>query len=254
MKFKSIQFSVAALAGAIVLSVVVALVLYALFSGARTQALVEQRTTAQFEQAIEQRLTAIARAQASDIQRELEAPLNTAAGLATTNAVIGMKDAKGEPQLKISREQLLNVLHETVARNPKILGAYIGWEPNALDHNDAAYAEAPINGVDPKNGRFMPWWYRKPDGSLNLEKLASLEDQKILSTGIRSSEYYLCSRETRKPCVIDPAPYKVGDKMVMLSSFIEPIMLDGQFQGIVGADLSVNFIQDMLENADKNAL
>ncbi len=37
MKFKSIQFSVAALAGAIVLSVVAALVLYALFSGARTQ-------------------------------------------------------------------------------------------------------------------------------------------------------------------------------------------------------------------------
>lgn len=39
MKFKSIQFSVAALAGASVLAVVVALVLYALFSGARTQAL-----------------------------------------------------------------------------------------------------------------------------------------------------------------------------------------------------------------------
>jgi len=144
MKFKSIQFSVAALAGAIVLSVVAALVLYALFSGARTQALVEQRTTAQFEQAIEQRLSAIARTQASDIQRELEAPLNTAAGLATTNAVIGMKDAKGEPLLKISREQLLNVLHETVVRNPKILGAYIGWERNALDQNDAAYAEAPV--------------------------------------------------------------------------------------------------------------
>ena len=251
MKFKSIQFSVAALAGAIVLSVVAALVLYALFSGARTQALVEQRTTAQFEQAIEQRLSAIARTQASEIQRELEAPLQTAAGLATTNAVLGMKDTKGEPLLKISREHLLNVLRETVARNPKILGAYIGWEHNALDHNDAAYAEAPIAGVDPKDGRFMPWWYRKPDGTLNLEKLESLEDQKLLSTGIRSSEYYLCSRETRKPCVIDPAPYKVGGKMVMLSSFIEPILLDGQFQGIVGADLSVNFIQDMLESADK---
>lgn len=33
MKFKSIQFSVAALAGAIVLSIVAALVLYAVYSG-----------------------------------------------------------------------------------------------------------------------------------------------------------------------------------------------------------------------------
>lgn len=57
MKFKSIQFSVAALAGAIVLSVVAALVLYALFSGARTQDMVQERTQAQFEQVIEQRLT-----------------------------------------------------------------------------------------------------------------------------------------------------------------------------------------------------
>ncbi|WP_223471496.1 MULTISPECIES: hypothetical protein [unclassified Pseudomonas] len=36
----------------------------------------------------------------------------------------------------------------------------------------------------------------------------------------------------------------------MLASFIEPIMIDGKFQGIVGADLSVNFIQDMLVAAD----
>ena len=40
--------------------------------------------------------------------------------------------------------------------------------------------------------------------------------------------------------------------MVMLASFIEPIMVDGTFQGIVGADLSVNFIQDMLTRADQN--
>ena len=42
MKLKSIQFSVAALAGASVLSVVVVLVLYALFAGARTQELVQK--------------------------------------------------------------------------------------------------------------------------------------------------------------------------------------------------------------------
>lgn len=54
-----------------------------------------------------------------------------------------------------------------------------------------------------------------------------------------------------KACVIDPAPYKVGDKMVMLASFVEPILIDGQFQGIAGADLSVNFIQELLNSADR---
>jgi len=250
MKFKSIQFSVAALAGAIVLTVVAVLVLYAVFASARTQEMVQQSTQAQFEQIIEQRLTSLAQTQATQIQRELEAPLVTAKGLATANALLAMKDAKGEPALQIGREQLINLLRESVVRNPKILGAYIGWEPNAIDHNDAAYVNSPIIGMG-ADGRFIPWWYRNADGSLGLDKLADVADQKMLSTGVRASEYYLCSKENQKPCAIDPAPYKVGDVMVMLASFIEPIMVDGKFQGIVGADLSVNFIQDMLTSADQ---
>lgn len=251
MKFKSIQFSVAALAGAIVLSVVAALVLYALFSGARTQEMVQQRTQAQFEQVIEQRLTSLAQTQVSQIQRELEAPLLIAGGLVRVNALLGTAGADGQPRLSITREQLISLIKENVEKNPKILGTYIGWEKNALDHNDAAYIGSAVVGIDPANGRFLPWWFRNTDGTLGVDKLADVDDQKTLSTGVRASEYYLCSKETKKPCVIDPAPYKVGDKIVMLASFIEPIMVNGAFQGIVGADLSVNFIQDMLLAANQ---
>ncbi|MCS3840655.1 methyl-accepting chemotaxis protein [Pseudomonas sp. JAI111] len=251
MKFKSIQFSVAALAGAIVLSVVAALVLYALFSGARTQDMVQERTQAQFEQVIEQRLTSLAQTQVSQIQRELEAPLLIAGGLVRVNTLIGTPGADGQPQLSLSREQLISLIKENVAKNPKILGTYVGWEKNALDHNDAAYVDTKVVGIDASNGRFLPWWFRNEDGSLGLDKLVDVDDQKTLSTGVRASEYYLCSKETKKPCVIDPAPYKVGDKIVMLASFIEPIMLNGAFQGIVGADLSVNFIQEMLLGANQ---
>ncbi len=246
MKFKSIQFSVAALAGAIVLSVVAALVLYALFAGARTQDMVQARTQAQFEQVIEQRLSTLAQNQASQIQRELEAPLLIASGLVRVNALMGNPGSQGSPQLSLSREQLIGLIKENVAQNPKILGAYVGWEKNAIDQNDAAYVGSQVVGIDAANGRFLPWWFRNEDGSLGLDKLADVNDQKLLSTGVRASEYYLCSKESKKPCVIDPAPYKVGDKVVMLASFIQPIMLNGTFQGIVGADLSVNFIQDML--------
>ncbi|NWA06387.1 methyl-accepting chemotaxis protein [Pseudomonas gingeri] len=250
MKFKSIQFSVAALAGAIVLSVVAALVVYALLAGAKTQDMVQQRTQEQFEQVIEQRLNALARTQVSQIQRELEAPLLIAGGLVRVNALIGTNDADGKPVLSVSREQLINLIKENVQQNPKVLGAYIGWEKNALDHNDAAYLDNTKAGAA-KDGRFLPWWFRNDDGSLGFSTLVDVDDQKLLSTGVRASEYYLCSKETHKTCVIDPAPYKVGDKMVMLASFIEPIMLNGAFQGIVGADLSVNFIQDMLVAANQ---
>ena len=250
MKFKSIQFSVAALAGAIVLSIVAALVLYAVFSGARTQDLVEKRTQEQFGTIIEQRLTALAQTQASQILRRLEAPLLVARGIATTNAQLGMKDAASNPALKVDRSQLISLLKQSLVDNPLLLGTYVAWEPNAVDHDDASYIGTAVEGIDPANGRFQPWWYRNTDGSFGLEKLVDLNNDTLLSTGVRASEYYLCSKESKRACAIDPAPYKVGDKMVMLASFIQPIMIDGKFQGIVGADLSVNFIQDLLKAAD----
>ncbi|MDZ4020111.1 methyl-accepting chemotaxis protein [Pseudomonas sichuanensis] len=251
MKFKSIQFSVAALAGAIVLSIVAALVLYAVYSGQRTQALVEQRTQKQFESVIEQRLAALARTQVSEIQRGLEAPLAIARSLATSNAMLGMQAADGSPLMRVDREHLINQLKRTVEVNPTVLGAYLGWEPNALDHDDARYVGSKLTGIDSANGRFLPWWFRNGDGSLGQDQLADVNDRTVLATGVRASEYYLCPKESKKACVIDPAPYKVGDKMVMLASFVEPIMVNGQFQGMAGADLSVNFIQDLLNAADR---
>ncbi|UTW06896.1 HAMP domain-containing protein [Pseudomonas benzenivorans] len=250
MKFRSIQFSVAALAGASVLAVVVALVLYALFAGARTQELVQRRTQAQLEQVIEQRLTALANAQVLQIQRELELPLQVTADLARVNALVGMQAADGGRLLSLSREELFNLVRETTAQNPKLLGSYLGWEPNAFDGNDQFYLGDKAGGND-GTGRFTPWWFRNADGSLGLDVIGFMESDKLLPTGVREGEYYLCPKERKRPCAIDPAPYDVGGKMVMLASFTTPILVDGQFRGIAGADLSVNFIQDLLLAADQ---
>ncbi|WP_296221784.1 methyl-accepting chemotaxis protein [Pseudomonas sp. UBA2684] len=250
MKLKSIQFSVAALAGASVLAVVAALVLYALFASSRSEALVQERTQRLLEQVIEQRLTALAQAQVLHIQRELDMPLQVTADLARLNALLGMQDASGSPLLATSREELNNLVRETTAQNPKLLGSYIGWEPNAFDGNDDIYAGPNDNGYD-GTGRFIPWWFRNPDGSLGLDSLGTLESETPLPTGVREGEYYLCPKERKRPCVIDPAPYEVGGKTVMLASFTSPILVDGEFRGIAGADLAVNFIQDLLLNADR---
>ena len=250
MKFKSVQTSVAALTGAIILVVVAALVLYALFAGHRSQALVQERTQTLLERFVEQRLAALVQVQTLKIQRELELPLQITADLARLNALLGMQDANGAPLLATSREELSSLLRETTAQNPKLLGTYIGWEPNAFDANDDIYAGPKDNGYD-GSGRFLTWWFRNPDGSLGLDALGTMESEKLLPTGVREGEYYLCPKERKRPCVIDPAPYDVGGKMVMLASFTSPILVNGEFRGIAGADLAVNFIQDLLLSADR---
>jgi len=250
MRLKSIQFSVALLAGASVLAVVAALVLYSLFAGARTQDMVKTSTQSLLEEMIHQRLTTLAQAQVSQILRELEYPLVIAAGVAQTNALVGETDSSGAPAVSLSREELLNLLHDALQKNPKLVDAYIGWEPGAFDGNDAAYAGQTAKGAS-DIGRFIPWWYRKEDGSLTLDTLGpDIESSKLLPTGVRAGEYYLCPRETKRTCLIDPAPYEMGGKMVMLASFNVPILAKGEFKGIVGADLTVDFIQELLKTED----
>ncbi len=250
MKFRSIQFSIAALAGASVLAVVAALVLYALFSGARSQDLVQQRTQALLEQVIKERLVALAGSQVSQIQRELELPLGIAKNMANLNGLLGETDEAGNPRLSISREQLNNLVRQTTERNPKLNGSYIGWEPGAIDGMDASYAGQKGNGYD-GSGRFLPWWFRNADGSLGQDAIGFMESKKLLDTGVREGEYYLCPKERQKPCAIDPAPYDVGGKVLILSSFTAPILVNGEFRGISGADFSLNFIQDLLGKADQ---
>lgn len=248
MRFKSIQFSVAAFAGTSILAVVAALVLYANFDGSRTQDLVHQRTESLMHQAINQHLQAMASAQVGQLQRQFEYPMIVAKSLATLNSRLG-QTAEDGTQLGMSRKELASLAGEYLKDNPKLLDLYIGWEANAFDNNDAVYAGNKVAGYD-ATGRFMPWWYRD-GGKLKLEPLTVeiMESQERQPTGVRTGEYYLCPRETGKPCVIDPASYDYGGKQVLVASFNAPIMVDGQFHGIVGNDLALDFIQDMLGQA-----
>ena len=72
--FRSIQTAFAALAGASILAVIGALLVYVLVSGARTQDMVASNTRTLIEDMVEQRVTNLARYQASQDTIELAEP------------------------------------------------------------------------------------------------------------------------------------------------------------------------------------
>ena len=252
MKFRSIQTTIATLAGASILVIVAALILFALYASGRTQALLQERTQSLLEDVIDQRLMALAEAQVGQLQRQFELPMTVAKALATLNSRMG-SSSDGTSSLSLSREELSALVGDYLKANPELLDIYIGWEANAFDQDDDLYAGQKENGYD-QSGRFMPWWYR--DGqALKLEPLTAeqMESQVVQPTGVRTGEYYLCPKETGKACVIDPASFDFGGKQVLVASFNAPIMVDGQFRGIVGNDLTLDFIQELL-NAAKGEL
>ncbi|WP_386080967.1 methyl-accepting chemotaxis protein [Vreelandella sp. F11] len=215
------------------------------------QALVENQTKELLERNIEARLTAIASAQTEEIKGELEHALTLATSLANTNAMLGQEDENGRPLMSMSRRELSMLVRQTVVDNSGLLDAFIGWEPNAFG-NDALYTGREDQGYGP-DGRFMPWWYRTESGAIEVLALGSdMENQERDADGIRRGEYYLCTKETKRSCVVDPHLYDYNGEILLVTSFNAPILVDDEFRGSAGVDLSVEFIQGLLEEANQS--
>ena len=251
MKFRSIQLSITVLAGACLFIAVGVMTLYSVYSAERSQALVQERSRVLIDDLVRDRVMAIAGGEQARIRRYLEYPLTVATQLAQLNSMLGQIQDDGMPALMMGREEMTRVIRMTLEQSPQLWDAYVGWEPNSLDNLDSFFEGVETDGYN-GTGRYMPMWFRNEDGSLSLEALGDMEDETILENGVRTGEYYLCPRETLKPCVVDPAPYEVGGKTVLLASFTVPIVSDGEFMGIAGADLSMEFLQQMLHESNQD--
>ncbi|RUR35538.1 methyl-accepting chemotaxis protein [Vreelandella populi] len=251
MHFKSVRTLIATLVGGCILLVVAVLVIYSLIANARSQALMESQTEELLEHNIESRLAAIAAEQAERIKGQMEHALTLSENLARTNAMLGNLDETGRASLNLSRRELSQIVRQTAIAHPKLLGTYIAWEPDAFGR-DEIFAGREGLGYG-KDGRFRPLWYR--DDSDNVVVLPldeNMESETLQPSGVRQGEYYLCPRDTLATCIVDPAPYNFDGQTVMVTSFSVPVLVNGEFRGVAGVDLSVNFIQSMLNEASQS--
>jgi methyl-accepting chemotaxis protein len=124
-----------------------------------------------------------------------------------------------------SRNEISALLKGLVVKNSSILGAYVGYEPNAFDGKDAEFVNQ--TGSD-ATGRFIPYWNRLT-GVVTLDPLLDYE----------TSDYYLVPKRSLSDSVIEPYVYEG----VLMASYISPILNDaGQFEGIAGVDVSLNYL------------
>ncbi len=179
--------------------------------------------------------------EAGQLKSELELALDSARALA--DALSGVRPGTGT---QLNREQVTHMLRSVALKNPAFLGVYTGWEPNAFDGADAQFAGKP--GSD-ATGRLIPYLVRNASGEVTLEPLVDYENQTRGPTGARKGEYYLCAKDSRSECILDPFPYPVAGKEVLMTSLIAPILRDGRFVGIVGVDVQLGTLQAQVDKA-----
>jgi len=122
-------------------------------------------------------------------------------------------------------------IRQFLERNPGLLGAWSGWEPNALDGNDAAAANTAGHDA---TGRYIPYWNRG-SGAVVLEPLSGYDQP---GTG----DYYLQPKALKRAVAIEPYSYTVAGKDMLIMSFGAPIMAGTSYLGTGGVDLSLSDI------------
>ncbi|MCX2524158.1 methyl-accepting chemotaxis protein [Larsenimonas rhizosphaerae] len=251
-KFKSIKHFVVLASGACILAVVATLLVYNYIATQRTEEAVSERTTGLLKDGINERLSILADSSAGQINRQLEKALVIAGDLASATELAVEADGS-DTTYGFGRPELSALVKQAVHNNSFVLDAFIGMEPNAVG-NDSTYV-APAGTTDSYDGtgRFRPWSYRNDKGEVEVLSLeeGGMENLTMMDSGIRRGEYYLCSKESGKSCVVDPAFYDFGGKQIMVATFTVPVMVDGTFRGLAGTDLSVDFIQSELVQANK---
>lgn len=237
MKSKSIQRSITFLTGVVVVFAIFSLLIYVLFSNQRIQRVVEEGLSTEVHENVRSQLLGRAREQVAVIKQELGLAVNVALQLADLGSVVGagQKDQRG---------QLMELLRVTMKNKPTLVSAFIGWEPGGLDGADPQHEGAPGHSAQ---GRFLPVWIRGQDGQSTLTDMRGMESEVRGLEGVRKGDFYLCPKERKRLCVLDPVGYPVGDKVVLLQAISTPILIHDAFAGVAGASPSIEFIQKLVE-------
>ncbi|WP_407211619.1 methyl-accepting chemotaxis protein [Enterobacter kobei] len=170
----------------------------------------------------------IAEVQSLQVSKEMDSALAAARDMG--NSALALRDAG------ISYRQSLNqLLIHYLAAHPQFLSMSMAFEPNAFDHQDAAFAGQ--SGEDPA-GRYARYVDRDASGKPALHLLTDLETP-------GSGDYYLLPKQRQKEVIIEPYIYPYNGVDVMLTSIAAPIMADGKFLGSVTSDFSLATLQAM---------
>jgi len=162
----------------------------------------------------------------SQIQLFLEVPLDE------IRAVAQIADHIDELAPEERRFELDFMLRALCESNPDFVGVWAGFEPNALDGMDAAFANTP--GTD-STGKFGSY-YQNANGQVTLGAMGDFYTE----------DYYQVSFSSGKEGLIEPYFEDVGGKQTLITSLTVPITRNGRVIGVAGIDLTLTEIHDMV--------
>ncbi|WP_166268586.1 methyl-accepting chemotaxis protein [Marinobacter caseinilyticus] len=152
---------------------------------------------------------------------------------------------------RISRRDLQETIGSVLAEQQALSSLYAQFEPDAYDGQDR-YFTGGVEDHSSDEGTLEIYYYRAPSGEVVFNRT---EDpaQKYLDTrnefGIREAEWYLCSMDSKTPCIMEPYEYEIEEGYrELMTSLVMPILDDQSFAGVVGVDINLSTFQKIIKS------
>lgn len=150
----------------------------------------------------------------------------------------------------LDRDTVVSINRSILEKNRFLSSIYSQFEANAFDGQDAQFKQGYKHSVN-GDGTLEVYITRDQNGIIEQQKVANAADKYLTSLnefGIREAHWYLCAKDTLKPCIMEPYLYEIpsGD-LVMLTSLTVPITKSGRFIGLAGVDLTLPTFQGLTE-------
>lgn len=249
MQLRSIQTKIALIGGVCLLATAGSLVGYSVYSGSNTQKFIGARGSELVQKNALDAVKNLGGRYAGEIRAQFDVALDSARTMADSFAVSKMA-ADQSGNLALGRDQVNAILLNVLKKNPDFNGTYSCWEPNAIDGADQNFTTGQ-SGNNAMTGRFTPYWTRGSDGKIAVQPLVEYDTNDKHPNGVLKGGWYITPRDTHKESVLGPLPYIVQGKQVWLATLSVPILVDGKFYGVAGADYDLDFVQDISKKVDK---
>jgi methyl-accepting chemotaxis protein len=218
--------------------------------------LIQQRAAAVQEATALNELEQLARAEAARVRGDATETLSRVRGLA--DATLALM-ARGDPH----RGNAAELARRFTSSDPGALGYWLEFEPDGFDSRDAEFTRSwphgepaadalpdfvaalpPEQRVSTDAGRVSIYWTRSAAGDVSLQDAVGDEGNTTVY-GEDAEKYYVAARERGDELMYEPYLDDTGAK-VLMTSLMVPLVLDGQFRGVAGADITLDAIQTSL--------
>ncbi|MCG8532033.1 MAG: methyl-accepting chemotaxis protein [Desulfovibrionales bacterium] len=203
---------------------------FVLFIGALLVVTIHFTSTAAIENArtIAQK---VSKEQALLVREKFDAGFNVARTLANTLTASKKSDSP------LNRQQVLDIMYNIGKENSELYGVWLGWEPNVFDGRDSEYTSQKT--YSSSEGRFIPYW-SKIDGVLTLSPCTDFDDA-----------WYQFAFRTQEEYATTVTQYSTPSGFVYsVTSLAIPLVVNGKSLGVVGVDLSADFLKDIVNDID----